>query len=169
MRARGELSPRCPWVVMKRPHGTGTLYVKWGSYYGRWLAPDGRRVNRRIGKVRVRGKAGGLTRAEAERGLRRLIEAESLRPPPPVEERPRTVDEVADELRERLAIGRVTRGSSRRSCLRRVRARALRRAIWPRAPRLGGFRDGEAPAARCLDQLPIGARHDRHLRGDGCG
>ncbi len=108
MRARGELSPRCPWVVMKRPHGTGTLYVKWGSYYGRWLAPDGRRVNRRIGKVRVRGKARGLTRAEAERGLRRLIEAESLRPPPPVEERPRTVDELADELRERLAIGRVT-------------------------------------------------------------
>jgi integrase len=38
------------------------------------------------------------------RALRRLIEAESLRPRPSVEERPRTVDEVADELRGRLAI-----------------------------------------------------------------
>ena len=89
---------------MKRPHGTGTLYVKWGSYYGRWLAPDGRRMNRRIGKVRVRGERDGLTRSEAERGLRRLIEVESMRPPPSIDERPRTVDDVADELRERLAI-----------------------------------------------------------------
>jgi integrase len=89
---------------VKRPHGTGTLYVKWGSFYGRWTTSDGRRVNRRIGKVRVRGESDGLTRAQAERGLRRLIEAESLRPRPSVEERPRTVDEVADELRGRLAI-----------------------------------------------------------------
>jgi hypothetical protein len=89
---------------VKRPHGTGTLYVKWGSFYGRWTTPDGRRVNRRIGKVRVRGESDGFTRAQAERGLRRLIEPESLRRRPSVEERPRTVDEVADELRGRLAI-----------------------------------------------------------------
>ena len=74
--------------------------MKWGSYYGRWTTPDGRRVNPRIGKTRVRDETGGLTRSEAERGLRRLIEAETLRSRPSVEERPRTVDEVADELRD---------------------------------------------------------------------
>ena len=89
---------------MKRPHGTGTLYIKWGSYYGRWLAPDGRRMNRKVGQARVRGEKDELTRSEAERALRRLIEVESLRPPPTIDERPRTVDDVADELRERLAI-----------------------------------------------------------------
>jgi integrase len=89
---------------VKRPHGTGTLYVKWGSFYGRWTTPDGRRVNRRIGKVRARGESDGLTRSQAERGLRRLIETEVLRPRPSVEARPPTVDEVADELRGRLAI-----------------------------------------------------------------
>jgi hypothetical protein len=26
-------------------HGTGTLYVKWGSYHGRSTTPDVRRVN----------------------------------------------------------------------------------------------------------------------------
>ncbi len=54
--------------------------MKWVSFYGGWTTPDGRRVNRRIGKVRARGEAGGLTRTEAERGLRQLIEAERLRP-----------------------------------------------------------------------------------------
>jgi len=70
-------------------------------------------VNRRIGKTRVRGEIDGLTRSEAERGLRRLIEAETLRPPPSIEERPRTVDEVADELRGRLVIEEIGRASCR--------------------------------------------------------
>jgi hypothetical protein len=78
--------------------------VKWGAYYGRWTSPDGRRVNRRIGKVRARGESDGLTRTEAERGLRRLIEAEARRPPRAPEQRRPTVDEVADELRGRLEI-----------------------------------------------------------------
>jgi hypothetical protein len=55
--------------------------VKWGAYYGRWTTPDGRRVNRRIGTIRVRGESDGLTRTEAERGLRWLIEAEARLPP----------------------------------------------------------------------------------------
>jgi integrase len=87
-----------------RPRGSGQLYVKWGAYYGRWTSPDGRRVNRRIGKIRARGESDGLTRTEAERGLRRLIEAEARRPPRAPERRPPTVDEVADELRGRLDI-----------------------------------------------------------------
>ena len=41
---------------VKRPHGSGQLYVKWGTYYGRWRTPDGRRVNRKLGKVRARGE-----------------------------------------------------------------------------------------------------------------
>jgi integrase len=54
--------------------------------------------------VRARGESDGLTRSQAERGLRRLIETEVLRPRPSVEARPPTVDEVAEELRGRLAI-----------------------------------------------------------------
>lgn len=89
---------------MKRSHGTGQLYVKWGAYYGRWVALDGRRVNRKIGKVRVRGEKGGITRAEAERGLRKLIEAHEAQPPPAPGDRPPTVNEVAERLRARLEI-----------------------------------------------------------------
>ena len=61
-------------------------------------------MNRKVGKACIRGEKGGLTRSEAERALRRLIEVESLRPSPTIEERPRTVDDVADDLRERVAI-----------------------------------------------------------------
>jgi hypothetical protein len=89
---------------MKRPHGSGHLYVKWGSYYGRWRGVDGRFVNKKIGEVRRRGEKNGITRAEAERGLRRLVEAESQRPPQAAEVPKPTVDEVTNELRQRLAI-----------------------------------------------------------------
>ena len=89
---------------MPRTYGSGRLYVKSGAYYARWRAPDGRYVNRRLGKVRARGESDGLTHKEAERAIRRLMELESVRPRPTTEERSRTVDDVADELRERLAI-----------------------------------------------------------------
>ena len=53
---RGQLPAAGPSSAVKRQHGTGRLYVKWGSYYGRWTTPDGRRVNRRVGKlVRIVG------------------------------------------------------------------------------------------------------------------
>jgi integrase len=90
---------------MKRSHGSGHLYVKWGSYYVRWRTPDGRFRNRRLGKVRARGEKHGLTKAEAERAARRLVDesaAEASTPeakaPPPI------VDEVIDEVRNRIAI-----------------------------------------------------------------
>src|SRR3954454_6060080 len=89
---------------MKRSHGAGRLYVKWGSYYGRWRALDGRYVNRRIGKVRARGQSDGITKAEAERALRRLIEAEDAQPPPARAQRPKTVDDAVNALRERLQL-----------------------------------------------------------------
>jgi hypothetical protein len=50
------------------------------------------------------GEKNGITRAEAERGLRRLVEVEFQRPPQAAEVRTRTVDEVTNSLRERLAI-----------------------------------------------------------------
>src|SRR6266536_205097 len=36
-------------VATKRSYGTGQLYEKHGSYYGRWWTLDGRQPNRRIG------------------------------------------------------------------------------------------------------------------------
>ncbi|HEY4347069.1 MAG TPA: hypothetical protein VGM80_05725 [Gaiellaceae bacterium] len=90
---------------MKRTYGSGHLYVKSGAYYVRWRTPDGRHLNRRVGKVRTRGERDGLTRAEAERAARRLVELDTARPAPPTpEEPPPTVDEVVDEMRDRIAI-----------------------------------------------------------------
>jgi integrase len=88
---------------MRRSRGTGHLYVKAGAYYVRWRLPDGRQRNRRLGKVRTRGEADGLTRAQAERTAVAMIEAETLAPAAPLE-RQRTVNDVADALRARLAI-----------------------------------------------------------------
>ena len=57
----------------KRRYGTGTVYVKHGSYYGKWWTPAGGRANRKIGPARRPGSADGLTRTEAERRLRELM------------------------------------------------------------------------------------------------
>ena len=89
---------------MKRSHGTGRLYVKWGAYFGRWRTPDGRYLNRRIGKVRERGAKDGITRRDAERAMRKLMEAEARPRAPEVVQRSKTVDELVDILRQRLAI-----------------------------------------------------------------
>jgi hypothetical protein len=56
---------------MKRPYGTGHIYEKAGAYYGRWHTPDGQRRNRRLGPMRAPGSSEGLTRAIAERALRK--------------------------------------------------------------------------------------------------
>ena len=61
--------------MSRRPYGAGTLYVKAGSWYGRWRIA-GRRVNRRLGPVRKPGTREGLTRPQAERELRRWMEQE---------------------------------------------------------------------------------------------
>jgi hypothetical protein len=61
--------------MSRRPYGAGTLYVKAGSWYGRWRIA-GRRVNRRLGPVRKPGTREGLTRPQAERELRRRMEQE---------------------------------------------------------------------------------------------
>lgn len=37
--------------MAKRKYGTGHLYEKSGSYYGRWRTLDGRQLNRKVGPV----------------------------------------------------------------------------------------------------------------------
>jgi hypothetical protein len=84
---------------MKRSHGSGHLYVKWGSYYVRWRTPDGSFRSRRLGNVRVRGEKGGLSKAEAERAARQMVggsAAETSAPEPKT--RSPTSTSVAEEL-----------------------------------------------------------------------
>jgi hypothetical protein len=133
--------------AMPRTYGSGRLYVKSGAYYARWRAPDGRYFNRRLGKVRARGESEGLTRKEAERAIRRLMELESVRPRPTTEERSRTVDDVADELRERLAI-EGARLSYRQNCESMQRIH-ISPAIGRRRSRPSRARPSSASAARC--------------------
>jgi hypothetical protein len=71
---------------------------------GAHTSPDGRHHNRRIGKVRARGESDGLTRREAEREARRIIDTEIDPPSAEPAEPPPTVDEVVDQLRDGIAI-----------------------------------------------------------------
>jgi integrase len=66
----------------RRPHGTGSLLVKGGKFYGQWRV-NGQLVKRVIGPVRAAGTREGLTKSQAEARLRALI-AEVA---PPVAER----------------------------------------------------------------------------------
>ncbi len=87
----------------RRSYGTGQLYTKHGAYYGRWRTSDGRKLNRRLGSVRLPGSRDGLTRSEAERRFRRLQQEEERRPRVVTDERV-TVTEAADSLRRKLAL-----------------------------------------------------------------
>jgi integrase len=90
---------------MKRPYGTGQLYEKSGSFYGRWRTPDGRRLNRRIGSIRAPGDSDGITRAQAERMFRKVQADEATQSRAKAKrKRAVTVDFAANALRERLAI-----------------------------------------------------------------
>lgn len=88
----------------RRTRGTGHLYEKWGSYYGRWRRADGRWLNRVVGPVRTPGSSDGLTRAQAERALRRLQDTEERAPRPIRGAVVPTVDDVSDSLRQQLRL-----------------------------------------------------------------
>ena len=65
----------------RRSYGSGSLFVRRDrggaeSWYGRWYI-GGRRVQRKLGPKRVRGTSDGLTRAQAERELRRQADAQT--------------------------------------------------------------------------------------------
>ena len=90
--------------MARRKYGTGSLYEKCGAYYGRWRTSDGRQVNRKVGAVRPPGTSEGLTRAQAERQLRRLQDEEERRPTPAKRAERHTVDDAVDSLRRKLAL-----------------------------------------------------------------
>ena len=87
----------------RRSYGTGQLYTKHGAYYARWRTQTGRKLNRRIGRVRPAGSRDGLTRAEAERRFREMRLEEDARPPSVTGSAP-TVTDAADSLRRKLAL-----------------------------------------------------------------
>jgi integrase len=100
---------------MKRPYGTGHIYEKADAYYGRWHTPDGHRRNRKLGPKRAPGSSQGLTRAMAERALRKAQESELAAVPPGDDARGRTVDDAANALRARLEL-QGARKSYRQNC-----------------------------------------------------
>lgn len=114
--------------MSRRNHGTGHLYIKAGAYYGRWRTPDERLLNRKVGPVRQVGSREGLTRAQAERALAAMQDAESRRPSVARAER-RTVLEASESLRRQLRLQ-----GARRSYLENVES--MERVHV--APRLGG-------------------------------
>jgi hypothetical protein len=64
-------------MAARRSYGSGRVYVRTDvtgreTFYGSWWS-NGRRVKRRLGIKRVRGSREGLTTAQAEAELRRLM------------------------------------------------------------------------------------------------
>ena len=67
--------------MTRRAYGSGSLLtrrLKSGGevWVGRWYDSAGNRVKRHVGPKRARGSSEGLTRAQAERALRKLIDSE---------------------------------------------------------------------------------------------
>lgn len=99
--------PRDNGLVARRSRGTGGLFVRRDrrgveSWYGQWWVGS-RHVKRKLGLKRVAGSRVGLTRAQAERELQRLI-GEHLHVPA---QRDATVGEVGRALLRHLtALGR---------------------------------------------------------------
>jgi integrase len=56
----------------RRPYGTGSLFVHRDAWYGKWYVGS-RQVKRKVGARRSSPRNNGLTKAEAERELRRLM------------------------------------------------------------------------------------------------
>lgn len=60
-------------MAARRTYGTGRIFIKHRSYYGRWWTPGGGYTNRKLGPVRKPGTSEGLTKRQAERRLRELM------------------------------------------------------------------------------------------------
>lgn len=86
----------------RRAYGTGTLRVVGGSWLASWYGPDGRRVQRKVGAVRTEGRSDGLTKAQAERVLRRMREIDAPRSAPDGQRM--TMDEAGREFCQRLEL-----------------------------------------------------------------
>ncbi len=83
----------------RRSHGTGSLTVRRGKWFGQWWI-GGRQVSRVVGPIREPGTRDGLTKSQAEARLRRIIEDTAAAPP--IVERV-TVKEAGDRLLAQLA------------------------------------------------------------------
>ena len=64
----------------RRSYGSGSLFERRGSWYGKWHVA-GRRVQRKVGPMRTPERRDGLTRPQAERELRRLMAEVAPEPP----------------------------------------------------------------------------------------
>ena len=64
----------------RRAYGTGSIVIRNGSYHGKWWLGD-RQIMRKLGRVRLPGTREGITRAEAEKRLRRLMSEVVFAPP----------------------------------------------------------------------------------------
>lgn len=58
--------------AQRRAYGSGSLYPHRGSWYAKWYVGT-RQVKRKIGAQRKRGSREGLTKAQAEKEMRRLM------------------------------------------------------------------------------------------------
>ncbi len=56
--------------MARRSYGTGAVYLRGASWYGRWYDTEGNRIQRRLGPARTEGKADGLSKTDAEEKLR---------------------------------------------------------------------------------------------------
>ncbi|MGZ4197258.1 MAG: tyrosine-type recombinase/integrase [Solirubrobacteraceae bacterium] len=86
----------------RRAYGTGTLQVVGRSWIGSWYGADGRRVRRKVGDVRTEDRADGLTKAQAERALRRMRELDTPRVAPGAERV--TMEQAGREFCQRLEL-----------------------------------------------------------------
>jgi integrase len=128
-------------MAARRSYGTGRLYTRTDrngreSWYGKWHA-NGRRVNRKVGPKRSPGGRDGLTRAQAERELRRLMAEVQVTTPVAVS---LTVAAAGERYQRHL-----TRAGRKRSTVAAVES-ALR-------VHLVRFFDGKALDAICHDDI----------------
>jgi integrase len=107
----------------RRAYGTGTLRVVGRSWIASWYGPDGRRIQRKVGPARSDARADGLTKAQAERVLRRIREIESPRPAP--DGKRVTMEDAGREFCQRLEL------KGRRKSHRLTVASDLRNHIAP--------------------------------------
>lgn len=103
-RSGGEVCGARAVTGSRRAYGTGRLYEKHGSWYGRWRTAEGRRLNRRVGPIRQSGTSDGLTRSMAEREFRRMQLAEEQAAQVARPRERRTVAQASESLRRRLAL-----------------------------------------------------------------
>ena len=107
----------------RRAYGTGTLQIVGRSWIASWYGPDGRRVRRKVGNVRTEGRADGLTKAQAERALRRMRELDRPQAAPDSERV--TMEQAGREFCQRLEL------KGRRKSHRLTVASDLRNHIAP--------------------------------------